>query len=335
MAAIQVTDVIEELHRQNQRLLAELKSSEKCVKLLQSYRKCLLSLSANCKCNPMVNDNVMITILENEYKTIFDNQEGTDDEAIPRTNEPDLMSADISTDIDADTDPQTSIGSVGCAPTEEEERVLPDMPNTHRDMAPIDELGPQSQALVFNGGPIHRPLPQSQTFYQIVINDRVRDPVLRAKGKHKMSGDRDGEREWEGKREAKRLFQCHFAECMKTFNSLRHLNNHQVLHNETSSCSSVRRGHLRLIHQETERKRRHMTSQLLDQLLDELPRLKSKPKRASNREILNEAVALIHQLESRNKVLVTLLDNETKRQELLQKTAKQALTKHRLSAHKS
>ena len=75
MSEIIINDLFVELKEENNRLLNELLLTQKCVHLLEKYRNCLISFSNNCKCHQNINNKNIINLLENEYKSVFNNNE--------------------------------------------------------------------------------------------------------------------------------------------------------------------------------------------------------------------------------------------------------------------
>ena len=315
MVSLQVPDLIEELNEENKRLFAELKSSEKCVKLLQSYRKCLLSLSENCNCNPMVNNNVMITILENEYKTLFKTEDNANANKLKMDGAKEKSQLDI--DLNEDTvtgDNYLMEDNVGCDPNEEQ--IIPDMPLTDNEFV---QLVHPSSLLSFNNGTTFTNRPPVPKIYRIMVRKKLNGPNAI------------------GQSTGKKLFKCEFEGCSKTYNSLKRLSNHHVVHKpmdiiDVTSQSLQQNYHSqrfgdRFERNESERKRRERSTLLFNNLFNEIPHLKARARKVPNREILNEAAAFIQTLEERNRMLVTNLKRETQRQESLQKSMKEAIRK--------
>ena len=69
MAKVVINDVLEELSEENDRLLRELRFSQKCIQFLEKYRKCLVNLSAKCSCGQTVATNRDIQSLDDQYNT--------------------------------------------------------------------------------------------------------------------------------------------------------------------------------------------------------------------------------------------------------------------------
>jgi hypothetical protein len=83
-AKLEINDLFDELREENKRLLTQLLFAQKCIKLLESYRNCLNCFQNN-KCNENILNKSLLNDLENEYKTVFSDQNMTQLLAINQT----------------------------------------------------------------------------------------------------------------------------------------------------------------------------------------------------------------------------------------------------------
>ena len=68
MAKIEIKDLFEELSEENNRLLMDLMFSQKCIKFLENYIKCLISFKTNCICDQNIGNKLQ---LNNELEVEF------------------------------------------------------------------------------------------------------------------------------------------------------------------------------------------------------------------------------------------------------------------------
>ena len=71
-AAIELNDVMECLKDQNNKLLNQLSFAQKCMKLFEDYRKCLIGFASECVCEDNVDNQITFNRLELNYKLIVD-----------------------------------------------------------------------------------------------------------------------------------------------------------------------------------------------------------------------------------------------------------------------
>jgi hypothetical protein len=58
------------LREENEKLSNELINAKKLIKWLQSYGNYLKSFSNNCKCHQNINNQIIINLLQNQFKSI-------------------------------------------------------------------------------------------------------------------------------------------------------------------------------------------------------------------------------------------------------------------------
>ena len=274
-ASLQINDLFDDITAENARLLSELKLTNKCVNLLQNYRKLLLNLRDYCRCGPIVNNKDVIDILESEYKTVFP-EENCDKTAKKvdkiDSNEDQILAIDLNEDsLDLDLIQETS-----------EEKVIGNL---------------YYPSLKLRGQTISR---QTVEEKKILVISRTKKNVIESKTSNK-------------------LFKCSFKGCREGFNSFKHLNSHQLIHNKSlewkqredsrpeQSLSPIIIEQRRL-HNEEERQRRLRGVQSVTKLVNEIPKLKAmsdeKGKNPPRREVLEEALRYISALEAKHKSLM-------------------------------
>ena len=71
-AAIELKDFMECLRDENNKLLNQLCFAQKCMKLFEDYRKCLIGFANSCVCEHNYDNQMVFNRLEHNYKLIVD-----------------------------------------------------------------------------------------------------------------------------------------------------------------------------------------------------------------------------------------------------------------------
>jgi len=74
LSQVFINDLFDELKEENNRLLNQLLFAQKCIKLFENYRNFLNSFCNNCKCDQNIRNKLTFNDLENQYKSVFNNQ---------------------------------------------------------------------------------------------------------------------------------------------------------------------------------------------------------------------------------------------------------------------
>jgi hypothetical protein len=76
---ILINDLLEELTQENNRLFKELLFAKKFIKLFENYRNFLNQLFIDYKCDQNIENKLKFNELENEFKTIFGNNNNSEE----------------------------------------------------------------------------------------------------------------------------------------------------------------------------------------------------------------------------------------------------------------